>query len=173
MRAWLSEQLDLPEAELPPTVGFALFEAPLTFGPGVEAQLNHQAAAYDFQLLGGAAQLPVRLSQYRAAELAGLPAEELLEWGEYLAAEPYVSHTDGIPDNLFSFLTPKLRQLWRWLGAEDIPADLPYGGGPTPMPRCATSRSRCVFSSCARNCKPSCTSSARKPPPAKRHALRS
>lgn len=132
VRAWLSEELGVPEAELPPAVGFALFEVPLTFGPGVEAQLHHHAATHDFQLVGGAAQLPGRLSQYQATEVAGLPVEDLLEWGEYLAGEPYVSHTDGIPDTLLTLLAQKLRQLWQWLGAEDIPADPPYGGGPTP-----------------------------------------
>ena len=129
---WLSEHLGLPEDELPPCAGFALFEAPLTFGPEVEAQLYR--AAHDFQLIGDATQLPACLRQQLAAEPASLSADELLEWGEYLADEPYAPHNNGIAKSLFTsptnFLEQKLRQLWRWLGAEDIPADPPYGGSP-------------------------------------------
>jgi len=135
--SWLSEHLGLPQNKLPPCAGFALFEVPLTFGPEVEAQLHR--AAHDFQLIGDAAQLPARLRQQLAAE-PFLDAGELLEWGEWLTNEPYVSHSNGIAESqslvegLFesptNFLEQKLRQLWRWLGAEDIPADPPYGGSP-------------------------------------------
>ncbi|HET9503874.1 MAG TPA: hypothetical protein VFO93_10045 [Hymenobacter sp.] len=135
--AWLGEHLGLPEDKLPPCAGFALFEAPLTFGPAVEAQLHR--AAHDFQLLGEAAQLPARLRQQLAAGPA-LDADELLDWGEWLASEPYIAHHNGIAESrsltegLFGsptdFLEQKLRQLWRWLGAEDIPADPPYGAPP-------------------------------------------
>ncbi len=137
-RDWLSEHLGLPENELPPCAGFALFETPLTFEPAVEAQLHR--AAHDFQLLGEAAQLPARLRQQLAAEPV-FDTDELLDWGEWLASEPYVPHSNGIAESrnlaegLFgspaNFLEQKLRQLWRWLGAEDIPADPPYG---TPPP---------------------------------------
>ncbi|MBJ6144757.1 hypothetical protein [Hymenobacter sp. BT559] len=131
--AWLSEHLGLPEEELPPCTGFALFEAPLTFGPGVEAQLHQHAAATDFQLVGGAGQFLTRLRQLPAAA-AALNEDELLDWGEYLAREPYVDHEQDIPvspfDDLPALLTQKLRQLWHWLGAADIPADPPYGGAP-------------------------------------------
>ncbi|MFD1875393.1 hypothetical protein [Hymenobacter bucti] len=134
--AWLSEHLGLPEEELPPCLGVALFEAPLTFGPGVEAQLHHHAAT-DFQLVGGAEQLPARLRQPVAAELAALNENELLDWGEYLARDPYVAHEQGAPESPFAglplYLTQKLRQLWSWLGADDIPADPPYGEA-APLP---------------------------------------
>jgi hypothetical protein len=137
--AWLSEHLGLPAEELPPCTGMALFEAPLTFGPGVEAQLHHHAAATDFHLVGGAGQLPARLRQQLAAGPV-LDADELLDWGEWLASEPYIPHSNGIAEsrslaeglfeNPTNFLEQKLRQLWRWLGAEDIPADPPYGAPP-------------------------------------------
>lgn len=136
-RAWLSEHLGLPEAELPPCLGVALFEAPLTFGPGVEAQLHRHAAATDFQLVGGAGQLPTRLHQVVATEIAALNEDELLDWGEYLAHEPYVAHAQGALESplegLTTYLGQKLRQLWSWLGAEDIPADPPYGEA-APLP---------------------------------------
>ena len=126
--AWLSEQLGQPLAELPPCAGLALFEAPLTFGEGVETQLHRQAAAYDFQLVGGADLLPLRLLPPFAA--ATLAEEELLDWADYLAGEPEVVHQPGRPESTADYLGQKLRQLWRWLGAEDIPADPPYGGFP-------------------------------------------
>lgn len=135
--AWLGEHFGRPVNELPPCVGFALFEAPLTFGPAVEAQLHR--AAHDFQLIGEAAQLPARLRQQLAGEVF-LDENELLDWGEWLAHEPYVAHSNGIAEsrslaeglfgNPANFLEQKLRQLWRWLGAEDIPADPPYGAPP-------------------------------------------
>jgi hypothetical protein len=134
--AWLSEHLGLPVAELPPCLGIALFEAPLTFGPGVEAQLHHHATATDFQLVGGAGQLPARLRQPLAATTTALNEDELLDWGEYLASEPYDAHGQDVPvslvEGLPSYLGQKLQQLWGWLGADDIPADPPYGGAPSP-----------------------------------------
>jgi flagellar biosynthesis/type III secretory pathway protein FliH len=126
--AWLSEQFGLPDDELPPCAGVALFTAPLTFGPEVEAQLHH--AAHDFQLIGEAAQLPARLRQQFDSEASILTADELVDWAEYLADE--LAAVDELPSasNPTNFLEQKLRQLWRWLGAEDIPADPPYGGPP-------------------------------------------
>lgn len=128
--AWLSEHLHLPADELPPCLGIALFEAPLTFGPGVEAQLHHHPDAAAFELVGGAAQVPGRL-RWQPAAGASLNEEELLEWGEYLANEPYVLHNQGVSETLTALFKQKLWQLWRWLGAEDIPADPPYGA---PLP---------------------------------------
>ena len=126
--AWLSEHFGLPEAELPPCAGIALFDAPLTFGPTVEAQLHR--AAHDFQLIGGASQLPARLRQQSDSETVVLTEDELLDWAEYLAGgQPATTETTTEPSPI-NFLEQKLRRLWRWLGAEDIPADPPYGGPP-------------------------------------------
>ncbi|RZK46114.1 MAG: hypothetical protein EOO59_19835, partial [Hymenobacter sp.] len=129
---WLSEQFGLAEDELLPSRGIALFDAPLTFGPAVEAQLHRHAGGHEFQLVGDATQLPARLRQLAAPTV--LDADELLDWGEFLADEPYVAHEEDTPESPFAglatYLEQRLRQLWRWLGAEDIPADPPYGGGP-------------------------------------------
>jgi hypothetical protein len=129
---WLSEHLGLLEADLPPCAGIALFDAPLTFGAEVEGQLHQHAATHDFQLIGGAVQLPARLRQLTSENI--LDEDELLDWGNFLANDPYVAHEQGTPHNLLEgsadYLGQKLRQLWRWLGAEDIPADPPYGGAP-------------------------------------------
>jgi len=127
--AWVGEQLSLRETALLPA-GLALFEAPLTFGPGVEAELHCHAAECDFQLVGGAAQVPGRLRQLFACNEAVLTEDELLDWADYLA--------NGLPDAMkpvsvsspADLLAQKLRQLWRWLGAEDIPTDPPYGAPP-------------------------------------------
>jgi hypothetical protein len=125
---WLSEQLP---AEGPlAQVGLALFESPLTFGPEVEAHLHHHPAAQDFHLLAGTAQVPTRLRQLLDSQPVALAEEELLDWADYLAAG---LPTAGEPTNGPSpahYLGQKLRQLWSWLGAEDIPEDPPYGGTP-------------------------------------------
>ncbi len=128
--AWLSEQLGIPVAELPPCAGLALFDAPLTFAADVETNLHRQAEAHDFHLLGGVNSLPSRLPL--RSETAVLNEEELLDWADYLANEPYVAHQHGEPESAADYLAQKLRQLWRWLGAADIPADPPYGGFPVP-----------------------------------------
>lgn len=129
--AWLAEQLGVPAAELPPCAGVALFEAPLIFGAGVEINLHRQAGAQDFQLVGGASSLSRRLPENHPGATA-LTEESLLEWADYLANEPYVAHQQGRPESPTDYLAQKLRQLWRWLGAEDIPADPPYGGFSEP-----------------------------------------
>ncbi len=128
--AWLSAQLGVPVAELPPCAGLALFEAPLTFAADVETNLHRQATAHDFQLLGGVNLLPSRLPL--CSETAVLHEDELLDWADWLANEPYVAHQHGEPASVATYLAQKLGQLWRWLGAEDIPADPPYGGFPSP-----------------------------------------
>jgi hypothetical protein len=127
--AWLSEQLDVSAEALPSCLGVALFEAPLTFGPEVEASLHQQASAHDFQLVAGATQLLLRFPQATGASI--LPQPELLAWAERLQTELAAEeeHVEAPAEN---FLEQKLRQLWRWLGAEDIPADPPYGGPALP-----------------------------------------
>jgi hypothetical protein len=127
--AWLSEQLDMPAEALPPCLGVALFEAPLTFGPEVEANLHQQASAHDFQLVAGVTQLLLRLPQATGEGI--LPEPALLAWAERLQTELATGeeHVEAPTEN---FLEQKLRQLWRWLGAEDIPADPPYGGPALP-----------------------------------------
>lgn len=124
--AWLQSQVG---PALPPCAGLALFEAPLAFGPEVETHLHH-AAGHDFQLVGGAAQLLRRLPQL-AAPTAVLPVPALLAWAKQLELE-LATPEETEPEPPTNYLTHKLQQLWQWLGAEDIPADLPYGAAPTP-----------------------------------------
>ena len=128
--AWLAAQLDYPAAALPPCAGLALFEAPLTFGPEVEARLQQHAGAHDFQLVSEAARLPRRLRELVPPPAAAPSEPELAAWAAQLTAEldpPWAAAADKSAADFFGH---KLRQLWRWLGAEDIPADPPYGGPP-------------------------------------------
>ncbi len=120
--AWLHSQTGHEFADLQ---GIALFAGPLTFGPEVESHLHQHPASADFQLVGGAAHLPMRLRTQEATP-AGLPEPALLAWADQLAADLSTARAPDVylPNN---YLEQKLRQLWRWLGAEDIPNDPPYG----------------------------------------------
>jgi len=131
LMAWLSEEVGRTVAELPPATGMVLFEAPLTFGPEVERQLRHYPAASDFQLLSDPQLLPRRLWQLAQPE-ALLAEHELQEWANHLAAthqqtDDTADFTPAPTEAPDGFWSRKLRQLWGWLGAEDIPADPPYG----------------------------------------------
>jgi hypothetical protein len=128
---WLGEQV--PLLQPPAQVGVALFEAPLTFGPEVEAHLHHHPAAHEFHLLSSAALVAARLSELLDSQADAVAEEELLDWADYLAAGlPTAGEPTAGPDATH-YLGQKLRQLWSWLGAEDIPADPPYGSG-APLP---------------------------------------
>jgi hypothetical protein len=129
--AWLRAELGPLGEALPPCAGLALFEAPLTFGPEVEAHFTHGTAP-DFQLVGGASQVPRRLRELAVLPAAAGAGPDILAWADQLTAElaaPWETADETLPTN---YLTQKLQQLWRWLGAEDIPADPPYGDAPTP-----------------------------------------
>ncbi|MBW3129318.1 hypothetical protein [Hymenobacter profundi] len=135
LAAWLSKELHRPAAELPPLTGMVLFEAPLSFGPEVERQLRHYPGAGDFQLLSNAQLLPRRLWQLAHPELL-LAEHELLAWADRLTAlyqdeDPANEATPATNAEADGYWTRKLRQLWGWLGAEDVPADPPYGA-PSP-----------------------------------------
>ena len=127
---WLGEQV--PLLQPPAQVGVALFEAPLTFGPEVEAHLHHHPAAHEFHLLGGAALVPARLRELLGSQADVIAEEELLDWADYLAAGLPTAGEPTTNSDTTHYLGQKLRQLWSWLGAEDIPADPPYGGGAPP-----------------------------------------
>ena len=120
--AWLTGQVG---HEFSDFQGIALFTRPLTFGPEVEGHL-HQHLAADFQLVGGATHLPRRLRAQQAPPATELSAAALLAWADQLAADLSADNEPAayLPP---TYLAQKLRQLWRWLGAEDIPNDPPYG----------------------------------------------
>lgn len=125
---WLSAQLApaLVQPEL--ITGVVLFAGSVQFGPGVETYLRRQPGAENFQLLSALNQLPRRLRQLSNPEI-DLPTDALLTWAQALSAAPTTApypSTEPEPDGS-SYWEEKARKLWRWLGAEDIPHDAPYG----------------------------------------------
>ncbi|GAB2967005.1 hypothetical protein GCM10027048_42080 [Hymenobacter coalescens] len=128
LAAWLSAQPELGFIRPEAIAGVVLFAQPVSFGSEVEARLNVQSGADNFQLLSSLPHLPRRLQQLAPAG-AALPAEALQRWLQYLQTESEdAAPTEpdaAAPDD---YWTQKARQLWRWLGAEDVPADPPYGG---------------------------------------------
>jgi len=139
LAAWLSAQFDTP---LPASAirGGLLFARPGGAEQGLEQYLRAQPAAAGFQLLGDVSQLPQSLAPLADAEpilseaalarwvrRVEAPDEEDQEqeagWSEPAAAD-YAAPR--------GFWEQKARQLWSWLGAEDIPSDAPYGGYPAP-----------------------------------------
>lgn len=132
---WLDAQVGAGQVPAELLTGFTLFAEPVTFGPGVEQYLRTQPGADSFQLLSDLSQLPRRLRQAAHPEIQ-LSDTELTAWAKDLAdehpeeAEPTNSAapTDNAnePDG---YWTQKAKQLWHWLGAEDVPHDEPYGSG--------------------------------------------
>ena len=135
LAGWLGGQFAPEQANLQFISGLAVFAAPVTFGPGVEAQLSQQPDG-SFQLLGSLDQLPRRLAQLARPEI-NLSEADLTEWVRTLAEDPepdagttaeasFPPEPEAAPFAERSFL----RRAWGWLGAEDIPEDVPYGGQP-------------------------------------------
>ncbi|MDF7810137.1 hypothetical protein [Hymenobacter sp. YC55] len=130
---WLVSQLGAGTVAPELITGLALFSAPVTFGPGVEQYLHTQPGADSFQLLQDTNQLVRRLRQLAHPEIQ-LSNAELTDWAQDLAAEhpePSVAVDYGGDEPADSvdegYWEQKARQLWRWLGAEDVPHDAPYG----------------------------------------------
>jgi hypothetical protein len=127
--AWLSTQLGARVAPAGVT-GLALFAATTTFGPMVAAHLHSRLGTQPFLLLDSAPALPAQLSRLAHPELT-LPEAALQAWVRELAGDDEAEETENTAPA--GFWEQKAWQLWRWLGAEDIPHDAPYGGYP-PAP---------------------------------------
>ncbi|ALW85826.1 hypothetical protein AUC43_12410 [Hymenobacter sedentarius] len=154
LETWLSSRLSPEQANLRFISGIVVFGGPVTFGPDVEPSLN-SAAANGFQLLTNPAELPRRLRQLASPEI-DLSEEDLAEWAATLApAHPPIENAFAHPASQekeleeahdeeiepagqpepqltdsskpANFLSQKARELWGWLGANDIPDDVPYG----------------------------------------------
>ncbi|GAA3940175.1 hypothetical protein [Hymenobacter algoricola] len=116
LAAWLADQLGTPVAPAA-VAGVVAFESPVAFGPAVAAFL----AGHNFQLAGSLPQLPALLGS--TATPGPLLSEAVLQaWARELGGAEAAA--DEEPPG---FWEHKARQLWRWLGAEDIPPDAPYG----------------------------------------------
>ncbi|UOG75895.1 hypothetical protein MTX78_04680 [Hymenobacter tibetensis] len=130
---WLVSQLGPGQVAPELITGLALFAAPVTYGPGVEQYLRTQPGADSFQLLHNLAHLTRRLRQLAHPEIQ-LSNAELTNWAQDLAAEhPEATEVAELSDEEQAapgeegYWEQKARQLWRWLGAEDVPHDAPYG----------------------------------------------
>ncbi|UOQ76130.1 hypothetical protein MUN84_16215 [Hymenobacter sp. 5516J-16] len=125
---WLSGQLPTPAVPAELITGLVLFAGPVQFGPGVETYLRRQPGAENFQLLSALAQLPRRLRQLHNPEIS-FAADDLLAWIQTLTISPASAEApeNEPPVGEGNYWEQKARQLWRWLGAEDIPHDAPYG----------------------------------------------
>ncbi|WP_167291197.1 WG repeat-containing protein [Hymenobacter busanensis] len=106
--------------------------APLTFGPDVEASMAAEPGSAQFQLLPQLGRLPRRLAQL-ATPAIDLTAADILELANQLAARwPAAPDVAAVPaaapevgaGTLGGSVQLAARQLWRWLGAEDVD-DLP------------------------------------------------
>ena len=131
LATWLQPQFGPEQANLQFISGLVVFGAPATFAPEVEEYLS-QLPDGRFQLLADAAQLPRRLAQLARPEI-NLSEADLTDWAHTLATddEPQpepAAATGAFLDEPEPAPAPSfLRRAWNWLGADDIPADTPYG----------------------------------------------
>ncbi|GAB3829819.1 WG repeat-containing protein [Hymenobacter jeollabukensis] len=124
--------LALLEPLLPPeavnsrfVTGLWLTDGPLRFGPDVEASMAAAPEARQLQLLPELARLPRRLAQLATPEIE-LTAADIQHLATALPAvlagpAPALAATEEEPEaTLGSVVHNTARQLWRWLGAEDV-----------------------------------------------------
>ncbi|AYA37671.1 WG repeat-containing protein [Hymenobacter oligotrophus] len=95
---------------------------PVRFGTDVEASMAEAPEARQFQLLPEVARLPRRLAQLATPEIE-LTAADIRHLAEALpgalGAPNAAEHKNG-PRTFGSLMHNSARQLWRWIGAEDI-----------------------------------------------------
>ncbi|RTQ45653.1 hypothetical protein EJV47_24500 [Hymenobacter gummosus] len=127
LAAWLTAQPGLGPIRPEVIAGIALFAQPVTFGSEVEARLNALTGADHYQLLSSLPHLPRRLQRLQVPGAALSPAA-LQQWLQHLLTESAetASAAEAEDSGAEDFWTQKARQLWRWLGAEDIPPDTQY-----------------------------------------------
>ncbi|RSK40867.1 hypothetical protein [Hymenobacter perfusus] len=131
LAGWLAQQPELPQSIGETDVaGLLVFDQPVGFAAEVEDQLDLLPATDQFQLVPQLTQLPRRLAQLPTR--LQLPVATLAEWAEALVQygpePPQAEAEESTPKEAPStFWGQKVRQLWGWLGAEDVPADPPYG----------------------------------------------
>lgn len=128
LAAWLTEQPLLPAVALETIGTMAVFQDVLHLGPEVETQLAQLPVEARFRLVRQPEQVLRDFQQMPAEDSQWLPDDTLDAWVTLLLQAEELAEDDapesvGDDDDL---LTRKARQLWRWLGAEDVPADPPY-----------------------------------------------
>jgi hypothetical protein len=127
---WLQQQPDFLTLTPTDVAGLVVFTQAVQLAPEVEAGLEQVPADAQFQLVPQLRLLPRRLQQLQTGAL--LPPAALQRWAENLRqreGEP-AQKPEPVYDEQPGFVAGKLRQLWGWLGAEDVPADPPYGNTP-------------------------------------------
>ena len=126
---WLSQQPEFPAVAPADVAGLVVCLQPVHFAGDVEAGLQQLPVTEQFQLVPTLGQLPRRLQQLEPHFL--LPPALLYQWAEQLQQpEPETDEREAAEAEPRGFVADKLRQLWGWLGAEDVPADPPYGNAP-------------------------------------------
>ncbi|MCA8832553.1 hypothetical protein [Hymenobacter pini] len=123
---WLSHQPELPEITPTDIASLVVFTAPVQFATDVEAGLEQLPTDEQFQLVPQLHLLPRRLQQQEPRVL--LPPAALQQWAEALRQQDPIHEAGPVTNESAGFVARKLRQLWGWLGAEDVPPDPPYGG---------------------------------------------
>ncbi|PJJ53224.1 WG repeat-containing protein [Hymenobacter chitinivorans] len=122
--------------------GLLLFGEPVGFGPEVEARLNAEPAANNFQLLADPSRFTRRLAQLATPHIELTPADLKYLAAELAAATPSTAAANRPApeppieaDAHHPFWQQKAAQLWRWLGAEDVAEldDAPYGFAETSL----------------------------------------
>ncbi|GAB2962945.1 hypothetical protein GCM10027048_34610 [Hymenobacter coalescens] len=115
-----------PEAVNPHFVtGLWMAGGPLRFDADVEASMAAAPEARQLQLLPDVARLPRRVAQLATPEIE-LTAADIRQLAEALpAALPHPAPSSGLADDeapasLGSVVQNTARQLWRWLGADDL-----------------------------------------------------
>lgn len=129
LAGWLSRQPEFPAVAPADVAGLVVCLEPVQFAADVEAGLQQLPAAEQFQVVPALELLPRRLQQLEPQLL--LPPTLLHHWAEQLQQpEPEPDEREAVEAETGGFVAGKLRQLWGWLGAEDVPADPPYGNAP-------------------------------------------
>jgi hypothetical protein len=137
LAAWLAGQPLLP-AIAPDSIGaMAVFQELLHIESGLEGQLHQLSAEDRFKPVRQPKSVLQDFQQLPADKSQQLPADTLDAWATALL-QPDEDDTSApgadLPaDDTDDLLTRKARQLWRWLGAEDVPADPPYGAAAPPV----------------------------------------
>jgi hypothetical protein len=134
LAAWLATQPQLPALAAEDIVCLAVFSGEILFSADLERQLHQLPEQERFQLVRQPALVLRELAQLAPAR--PLPTATLDVWAAALLQD---ENDTLAPDELTAeneendFLSRKARQLWRWLGAEDVPADPPYSPGSAPV----------------------------------------
>ncbi|AII51178.1 hypothetical protein [Hymenobacter sp. APR13] len=137
LAAWLAGQPLLPTIA-PDSIGaMAVFQELLHIESGLAEQLHKLPVEDRFQLVHQPQSVLRDFQQLPADKPQPLPADTLDAWATALLQpdedDTSASGTDLPADDTDDLLTRKARQLWRWLGAEDVPADPPYGATAPPV----------------------------------------